>query len=171
MKSKKVIVLPYDNQWKAEFEKIKDYLGKALGNRIIGIEHVGSTSVEGLAAKPIIDLDVIIEDESHFDNVKRRLEDLGYSHEGNLGIKGRDAFRYREIQDLMGHHLYVCTKNSEELKRHLAFRDYLRAHKEEMERYGAVKMDAANKFPKDIDGYIAYKSACIEEIYKICGLK
>ncbi len=170
MKTKRVIVVPYDYKWKEEYEKIKSYIEKPLINSVIGIEHVGSTSVEGLSAKPIIDIDVIIEDYDKFDNVRCCLEDLGYYHEGNLGIEGREAFGYKEMKAFMSHHLYVCPRNSEELKRHITFRDYLRTHKEDRERYSAVKLQAAEKFPADIDGYLAYKSACINEIYRKCGL-
>ena len=167
---RKVIVVPYDPQWKVEFEKIKAYIEKPIKNSIVGIEHVGSTSVEGLSAKPIIDLDVIIEDDGKFEAVKKHLEALGYSHEGDQGIKGREAFRYKDRQGRMAHHLYVCTKDSEELKRHLLFRDHLRAHREDRERYSAVKLQAAEKFPTDIDRYIENKSAVIEDIYRKCGL-
>lgn len=106
MGTRNVIVLPYDSNWRNEFEKIKLYLERTLGNTILGIEHVGSTSIEGLAAKPIIDLDVIIESYNNFEEVKSRLEVLGYSYEGDLGIKNRQAFAYNEKQktQFMTHH-------------------------------------------------------------------
>ncbi|GKX68534.1 GrpB family protein [Inconstantimicrobium mannanitabidum] len=173
MRTKSVIVLPYDSNWRNEFEKIKLYLERALGNTILGIEHVGSTSIEGLAAKPIIDLDVIIESYNNFEDVKSRLEGLGYSYEGDLGIKDRQAFKYDEKQktEFLTHHLYVCPKYSEELKRHLTFRNYMRAHKEDVDKYGEVKLQAAKMFPTDIDSYLEYKSPCIIEIYKKIGLE
>jgi len=73
---------------------IKNELQTVLGNYAIAIEHVGSTSVEGLAAKPIIDIDIVISDYSVLEEVVRRLSKIGYEHEGNLGIEGREAFRY-----------------------------------------------------------------------------
>ncbi|MFZ5967087.1 MAG: GrpB family protein [Bacillota bacterium] len=171
MKTKRVIVIPYDPKWKNEFQKIRSYLEKALGNSILAIEHVGSTSVEGLSAKPIIDIDVIIESYDKFEDVKSHLKDLGYYHEGDLDIKDREAFAYNEKHEFMTHHLYVCPRNSEELKRHIVFRDYLRAHKEDREKYSAIKLQAAIKYPTDIDRYIEAKSPCDAEIYKKCGLK
>lgn len=170
MKTKRVIVIPYDSKWKDEFKKIKLYLEKALKNSILAIEHVGSTSVEGLSAKPIIDMDIIMESYGKFEDVKSRLENLGYYHEGDLGIKGREAFGYNEKQEFMTHHLYVCPQDSEELKRHITFRDYLRTHKEDREKYSAIKLQAAAKYPTDIDSYVVAKSPCISEIYKKCGL-
>ena len=80
MQTKKIIVLPYDDMWKVAFEEIKNEIMSALGDLIIGIEHVGSTSVEGMSAKPCIDIDIVIKDYSVFDSVKNRLaEDRIYS--------------------------------------------------------------------------------------------
>ena len=170
MRTKKVIVVPYDYKWKDEFKKIKLSLEKALGSTFLAIEHVGSTSVEGLSAKPIIDIDVVIESYNYFEEVKSLLESIGYYHEGDLGIKDREAFAYDDKQELMTHHLYVCSRDSEELRRHITFRDYLKTHKEDREKYSEIKLQAAVKYPTDIDGYINAKSPCIAEIYKKCGL-
>jgi len=171
MRTKNVMVLPYDEAWKSAFEKIKEEIEAAIGDLIIGIEHVGSTSVEGLSAKPCIDIDVIIKDYSIFDAVVSRLEAIGYTHEGNLGIKDREAFKYSDKPHLLKHHLYVCPQNSEELHRHITFRDFLRSNPEAAKKYGSVKETAARLFPDDIDRYIEYKSPCIEEFYEMCGLK
>ena len=89
MGAKSVIVLPYDAQWEQAFVSIKDEIHKALGPLAIGIEHVGSTSVRGLSAKPIIDIDVVIKDYSVFDAVVAALKEIGYHHEGDLGKKKR----------------------------------------------------------------------------------
>lgn len=170
MKTRKVVVLLYDRAWESAFEDIKAEIENALGDLIIGIEHVGSTSVEGMSAKPCIDLDVVIEDYSAFDAVVSKLATVGYIHEGDLGIKDREAFKYSDKPHLMSHHLYVCPKYSEELRRHITFRDYLRSNPEAVKKYSAVKEKSAELFPNDIDGYIKYKSPCIEELYKECGL-
>lgn len=170
MKTACVVVLPYDAAWKTAFAAIKNELEKALGDLAVAIEHVGSTSVEGLSAKPCIDLDVVIRDDAAFDAVAERLAAIGYAHEGDLGIAGREAFAYTDKPHLMKHHLYVCPENSGELHRHITFRDFLRSNPDAVKKYGAVKEDAAKLFPNDIDGYIRYKSPCIEELYKLCGL-
>ena len=121
MRIKKVIVLPYDETWKSDFIKIKREIEAAAGDLIAGIEHVGSTSVEGMSAKPCIDIDVIIKDYSVFDSLAGRLYEIGYIHEGDLGIRDREAFRYTNKPHLRTHHLYVCPQNSEELHRHISF--------------------------------------------------
>ena len=171
MKTKKVIVLPYDAAWKSAFEAIRDEIEAALGDLIIGIEHVGSTSVEGMSAKPCIDMDVIIKDYSVFDEIVRKLGAIGYIHEGDLGIKDREAFKYTDKPHLMTHHLYVCPRESEELRRHIVFRDFLRRTPEAVRKYSLVKEKAAALFPDEIEQYIAFKAPCIEELYKECGLK
>ena len=171
MQTKKVIVLPYDKTWKSAFDEIKKELESAIGDLIIGIEHVGSTSVEGMSAKPCIDIDVIIEDYEVFDSVVSRLENIGYLHQGNLGIKDREAFKYSNKPHLQTHHLYVCPQQSKELHRHITFRDFLRTNSEAVKKYSFVKETAAQLFPDNIDQYIAYKSPCIEELYVMCGLK
>ena len=171
MKTNKVIVVPYDLAWHEDFEKIKSEIVSAVGELILGVEHVGSTAVEGLFAKPCIDIDVVIEDYSVFSEVVCRLGKSGYIHEGDLGISGREAFKYEGKEHLRKHHLYVCPKDSAELHRHIAFRDYLKTHRDAVEKYSRVKEEAARLFPDDIDKYIEYKSPCIEELYAACGLK
>lgn len=170
MKTKKVMVVPYNEQWSKEFEKIKVEIYAALGQLAVSIEHVGSTSVKGLWAKPIIDIDVVIPDNKSLPQVIDKLENIGYCYEGNLGIDGREAFRYDNKPKFMLHHLYVCPLDSKELKRHLAFRDFLRTHSDAAEEYSQVKREGAELFPENIDAYIQYKSPIIEEIYRRCGL-
>ena len=167
---KQVIVEKYDEAWAQDFRQIEQELKEALGDLALRIEHVGSTSVKGLSAKPIIDIDIVIPDYSRFDAVVAALETIGYIHEGDLGIPGREAFKYSGKEHLRRHHLYVCTETSEELKRHLAFRDYLRSHPEAVREYSRVKEEGAALYPEDIDKYIEYKSPCIEKIYRELGI-
>ena len=171
MRTSKVTVLPYDPAWKSDFEAIKREIECAVGELIIGIEHVGSTSVEGMSAKPCIDLDVVIPDYSVFDAVVNKLASIGYIHEGNLGIEGREAFKYADKPHLNAHHLYVCPQSSQELYRHVTFRDFLRGNPDAVKKYSAAKETAARLFPNDIDQYIAHKAPCIHELYQLCGLK
>ena len=171
MRTKQVVVVPYDAAWKTAFEEIKNEIEAEIGDLIIDIEHVGSTSVEGMSAKPCIDIDVIIKDYSVFGEIVRKLGAIGYIHEGNLGIQDREAFKYADKPHLMTHHLYVCPRDSEELHRHIVFRDFLRQNPEAVKKYSRVKETAAQLFPDSIDQYIEYKSPCIEELYRECGLK
>ena len=169
MRTKNVVVEKWNPKWKDEFERIVDSLGKDVIYNSIKIEHVGSTSVEGLSAKPIIDLDIVIEN-NKFEIIKRLLNDKGYKHEGDLGIEGREAFSYSGKEELMTHHLYVCTKDSEELFKHITFRDFLKNNSALASEYSKVKEQAAVLYPDDIDKYMEFKSEIIEKIYKRCGL-
>ncbi len=171
MKTKHVVVLPYDAMWTDRFAEIKAEIENALGELALRIEHVGSTAVPGLSAKPIIDLDVVIRDSSAFEAAAAALEANGYHHEGNLGIPGREAFRYDCKEYLQKHHLYVCPQDSAELRRHLAFRDYLRMHPEEVREYSRIKEEGAALYPYDIDGYMEYKAPFIKKIYQTIGLE
>ena len=153
------------------FEEIKNEIEAEIGDLILGIEHIGSTSVEGLSAKPCIDIDVIIKDYSVFDAVAKKLGTIGYIHEGDLGIQDREAFKYSNKPHLMMHHLYVCPQDSKELHRHITFRDFLRHNLEAVRKYSLVKEKAAELFPCDINKYIEYKTPCIADLYAQCGLK
>ena len=169
MRTKNVVVEKWNPKWKDELERIEDSLGKDVIYNSIKIEHVGSTSVEGLSAKPIIDLDIVIEN-NKFEIIKRLLNDKGYKHEGDLGIEGREAFSYSGKEELMTHHLYVCPKDSKELFKHITFRDFLKNNPDLASEYSKVKEQAAVLYPDDIDKYMEFKSEIIEKIYKRCGL-
>ena len=171
MKKRKVTVVPYDKEWAQDFEKIKAEIETALCDLAVGIEHVGSTSVVGMSAKPCIDIDVVIKDYSVFSHVVQKLAEIGYIHEGDLGIKDREAFAYIDKPHLKPHHLYVCPQNSQELHRHVTFRNFLRGNISAVKEYSAVKEKAAALYPDDIDKYIEYKSPCIEKLYSECGLE
>ncbi len=164
-------VLDYSPEWRGAFERIAVRLRAALGKTAIAIEHVGSTSVIGLKAKPIIDIDVVVETEADIDLAADALKTIGYAREGDLGVKGREAFKYEGSEILPRHHLYVCEKNSRELIRHLALRNYLREHSAAAKEYGDVKSEGARLYPNDIDAYISHKSAFINGIYEKCGVQ
>jgi GrpB-like predicted nucleotidyltransferase (UPF0157 family) len=118
-----LVIKEYDPQWPILFEELRVKFSEALGSMVSAIEHVGSTSVPGLAAKPIIDLDVLLASTAYLPETIRRLATLGYEHEGDLGIAGREAFR--TPPNLFPHHLYVCLPNYEEFRRHILLRNSL----------------------------------------------
>ena len=165
MKTEHIEVVDYDSKWVNDFNQIKGEIEEALKDLVLAVEHVGSTSVPLLAAKPIIDLDVVI-DQNDLKEVIYLLENHGYIYEGDLGLKDREAFRYEGKEHLRTHHLYVCPQDSKELKRHLAFRNYLRKHPNTVKEYGKIKKEAAKLYPNDIEKYCMYKSQIIEKSYK-----
>lgn len=117
-----IIVEPYNPKWIEEFEKIKNEILPIIGGDIISFEHVGSTSIVDLWAKPVIDIDVIIDD-GKLPIIIEKLAHIGYAHRGDFGIAGREAFDYKdeEKSHLMKHHLYVCHKDNAELKATFSF--------------------------------------------------
>ncbi|MBI4310263.1 MAG: GrpB family protein [Chloroflexi bacterium] len=174
MPSAPVIVVDYDPAWPAQFAELRRVIAAALGDLALAIEHVGSTAIPGLAAKPIIDLDVVIASSECLPEVVARLAALGYAHEGDLDVPGREAFARQDDRtpwDGTGrawpeHHLYVCPQDSAELARHLAFRDHLRAYPDAAAAYAALKRRLALRFRNDREAYTLGKSAFVEGVLK-----
>ena len=117
----------------------------------------------GLSEKPIIDIDVVIGDYSMLDSMISAPRRVGYRYEGNLGIPGREAFKYEGKGPLRKHLLYVCPPDSRELKRHIYFKDYLRSHPEAVRGYSRIKEEGAALYPYDIDRYIEHKAPASQE--------
>ena len=138
-----VVMAEYDPEWPARFQELRDRIESALGPLVQAIEHVGSTSVPNMCAKPIIDLDVVVRQED-VPAAVRAVEALGYRYRGNLGVEGREAFRW--ISEFPEHHLYVCPEGSPALERHLLVRDYLRRHPEAAREYAELKKQLARKY-------------------------
>jgi GrpB-like predicted nucleotidyltransferase (UPF0157 family) len=161
-----VVVVEYDPEWQRRFERLREAVAPALGDVAVSIEHVGSTSVPGLAAKPIVDVDVVVATAADVPVATERLTTLGYGHQGDLGIPGREAFsRPTEgVLSAVAHNLYVCAADAAELQRHLAFRDYLRAHPDAVQDYAAVKREGARRTPDDRDAYQDFKSPVVRRI-------
>jgi len=145
-----VSVLDYDPDWPRVFERLRPPIWHAVEDVAVSIEHVGSTSVPGLAAKPVIDIDVVVAGPDVV-RVTARLTALGYEHLGDLGVAGREAFRGPPGSP--PHHLYVCPTDSPALANHLAIRDFLRSDPGAARAYGDLKKRLARDHSEDVDGY------------------
>lgn len=153
-------VVEYEAVWPQRFERLRATLWPAVSHVAIAIEHVGSTSVPGLAAKPILDIDIIVPtSRASVESAIESLATAGYTHQGDLGVPDREAFK--SADGVPRHNLYVCPKDSLALRNHLVVRDYLRAHPEVAREYGRLKRRLAARFPDDIDAYIAGKTDLI----------
>ena len=163
---KPVVVAEYDPEWPRAFERLRAAVAPSLGDVAVAIEHVGSTSVPGLAAKPIIDVDVVVRTVEDVPVAIERLATLGYVHRGDLGIPGREAFGGPKegFLSTVAHHLYVCAVTGAELHRHVAFRDYLRMHPDALAEYAAAKREGARRTPDDRDAYQEFKSPVVQRI-------
>jgi GrpB-like predicted nucleotidyltransferase (UPF0157 family) len=168
MTMRTVVVVDYDSAWPELFQQLRMPVWSVVQDVAVSIEHVGSTAVPGLAAKPIIDMSVIVASEREVPVAIARLATLGYVHLGNLGIEGREAFRRSDGSP--PHNLYVCPQCSLGLENQLAVRDYLRTHPETARVYGELKTRLAREFPHDIDSYVAGKTDLILGILREQGL-
>ncbi|MGO9946998.1 MAG: GrpB family protein [Steroidobacteraceae bacterium] len=165
MRSTRLItVVDYDPSWPVQFEALRLRLAPAVGSIAAAVEHVGSTSVPGLAAKPIIDMDLVVESVADVMLAIERLKSLGYLHQGNLGIEGREAFA--SPSGPAAHHLYVCVQGSTALENHLTIRDYLRLHADAAAAYGALKRGLAERFATDAVKYNEGKSEFLARLLR-----
>lgn len=147
-----VRVVNHDPRWERDFQEEAQRIREILGNELINIFHIGSTAVEGLKAKPIIDMMPVVNDISRVDDYSAQFVALGYEVMGELGIPGRRYFR--KGGDNRTHQIHAFQfDNFRDIERHLAVRDYLRAHETVREEYGCLKARLAETFPTDIDGY------------------
>ena len=163
-----VVIVDYDPEWPARFEALRARIWPRVRDVARAIEHVGSTSVPGLAAKPTIDLTVVADSAADVPAAIQRLATLGYVHRGDLGIPGREAFFAPE--ELPRHHLYVCPPDNLGLENHLRVRDTLRAHPALAAEYGELKKQLAERFPNDVDRYTEGKSSFLGRILRASGL-
>ena len=150
-----IVVVDYDPAWPALFAALRAPVVAALQEIAVAMEHVGSTAVPGLAAKPIIDLDVAIRTETRLPEAIEQLACLGYVYEGDKGIPGRAAFAWPP--QAARHHLYVCALDSAAYRRHLLFRDYLRVHPDMTAAYAALKRQLAALYRTQRDAYTEAK--------------
>jgi GrpB-like predicted nucleotidyltransferase (UPF0157 family) len=168
MRQRTVVVEDYDPAWPRDFELLRRRIWPVLDGVALRIEHVGSTSVPGLAAKPIIDITIVVASRHEVPTAIERLTSLGYVHRGSLGIDDREAFDHPA--GLRRHNLYVCPEGTIGVVNQLAVRDYLRAHPEDAARYGVLKKQLADRFPSDIDSYVFGKTDFVLEILRGAGL-
>jgi GrpB-like predicted nucleotidyltransferase (UPF0157 family) len=162
-----IAVVDYDPHWLALFETLRAEVAGALGDLALAVEHVGSTAVPGLAAKPIIDIDVLLRSASDLSVCMERLAALGYEHRGDLGIPEREAFA--ALPGRPTHHLYVCPPESREFRRHVALRDYLRTHPSDASSYGELKRSLAIRYRDERSAYADGKREFIESLLRIAS--
>jgi GrpB-like predicted nucleotidyltransferase (UPF0157 family) len=152
--SEPVTVVDYDTAWPHLFAEESERIRAALGDAIVAVEHIGSTAVPGLAAKPVIDVLVGLRTIELTRKHIGAMESLGYEYLGELGIPGRLFFRKGRPRS---HHVHAVLRESDLWERHLAFRDYLRARKDEADSYAAFKKTLAAEVAGERESYTARK--------------
>ncbi|GKV56131.1 hypothetical protein NCCP2222_20780 [Sporosarcina sp. NCCP-2222] len=159
---RKVEVLTYSDEWPLKFREAAKELQRVFGSELLAIHHIGSTSVVGLSAKPIIDIMPVVKEIARIDFFNQTMLELGYEAKGENGIVGRRYFQ--KGGDERTHHIHVYEEGSPEIGRHLAFRDYLREHPDMAEKYGELKEGLAKRYPRDVAAYIRGKEQLALEI-------
>ena len=164
--ARQLVIVAYDPAWPQRFAEIRAMIQRTIPGTYHSVEHVGSTSVPGLAAKPIIDIDIVMR-VGQFERIRRGLESLGYENEGDKGVQGRESFRLRDAglrAVLAEHHLYACVPDGQAVRDHRDFRDFLLRHPEWVEKLSAHKLALLPRYVDDRYGYQDAKGPMVEEI-------
>ena len=161
--ARKIKVVPHDPNWSKLFKVEADEIAAILGQEVVAVHHIGSTAIPGISAKPIIDILVEVHDIKKIDDFNKEMIELGYQPKGEFGIPGRRFF-IKGGDATRTHHIHMFQTGDTEVERHLDFRDYMMAHPEEAQAYSRLKVQLAQKFPEDIDGYMEGKDGFIKEI-------
>jgi len=161
-----VNVKEYNPDWKKLFEEEAELIRSILGDNCKAVHHIGSTAVEGLAAKPIIDIMPVVADLAAVDEAAELFKNAGYEYMGEFGMPGRRYLRKGGVERT--HQVHIFSEENEgvchDIERHLAVRDYLRANPEVAEEYGALKSRLARKYPYDIEAYCDGKDAFVQSL-------
>jgi GrpB-like predicted nucleotidyltransferase (UPF0157 family) len=146
------------------FTRASRELADALGEHLVAIHHVGSTSIPHMHAKPVIDMMPVVMDIAALDGCAGRMAALGYEVMGEFGIAGRRYYRRDDAAGRRTHQVHAFASGSPHVLRHLAFRDFMRAHPARAREYATLKLRLAEQFPRDMDGYVDGKDAFIKNV-------
>lgn len=161
---RKVEVVEHNPDWGNLFKTESQYISQALDRNVVAIHHIGSTAIPHIYAKPIIDLLVEVNNINEVDRSNDKMKRIGYQAMGEFGISDRRFFRKDNSSGIRTHHVHVFETNSPQIKRHLAFRDYMIAHPAKAQQYSDLKRKLAQQFPQNIESYMDGKDEFIKNI-------
>jgi len=161
---RRIIVAAYDPLWPREFERAAGEVVAALGPKLLAIHHIGSTSIPGIHAKPVIDMLAVVADLAAVDQRRAAMEQLGYEVMGEFGIPARRYFRRDDSTGRRTHQIHAFADGSPHVRRHLAFRDFMRAHPALAGEYSDLKRRLAEAHPHDMEAYMDGKDGFIKEM-------
>ena len=156
----RIEVVSYNTDWPAAYVREQAKLARALGSVLCQAHHIGSTSVPNLKAKPVIDILLEVTSLEGLDAVSLKMAELGYEVMGEFGIEGRRYFRKGGHNRT--HHVHAFVSGDANVSRHLAFRDYLKAHLEVAQEYGDLKASLASRYADNNEAYCDGKDAFIK---------
>lgn len=157
------LVVPHNPTWSDAFHREADAIMHALGATALDVQHIGSTAIRHIAAKPIIDVLLFVSDLDELDAKMTALEAMKYEAMGEFGIAGRRYFRKDDAQGIRTHHLHAFRSGNPEGVRHIAFRDYMNAHPDCASAYGELKLTLAARHANDAEAYMDGKNAFVKE--------
>ncbi len=161
-----VKLVAHDERWHRLFAEEAAHLSAAIGENVVAIEHIGSTSICGISAKPILDIAIAINDNADGEKCVKPLENMGYIYRGENGIPGRFYFVKGAPRT---HHLHMLKQDSNFWKNHLLFRDYLRENPPVAQKYDYLKKELAQNHSANRDAYLDGKAAFVEDVLKAAG--
>jgi GrpB-like predicted nucleotidyltransferase (UPF0157 family) len=156
----------YNPKWSEEYKKEEELLKSLLGNKIRHIEHVGSTAIEGVKAKPIIDILVVIKDMDQIPEIENILKDYGYENKGSQGFSDR-MFFVKGPLDNRKFYVHFTKHKSITYCNQIYFKRYLNEHIELMQQYSDLKANLARKYPHDNASYTSGKNDFIAGVLKL----
>ena len=160
---REVVVVPYDEAWPSEFARLSSIVRAALGDQVLALEHVGSTSVPGLAAKPVIDADLTVADSGDETTYVPALEAAGF----HLRVREPDWEEHRVLTIEAPHtNLHVFSPGAREPQRHALFRDWLLSHEDDRAAYAALKVELGGRGFTDSMDYNNHKAELVYDLYE-----
>jgi GrpB-like predicted nucleotidyltransferase (UPF0157 family) len=164
-----IILAAHDAAWADAFLREADAINGALSDLSTAVHHIGSTAINGLVAKPVLDILLVVPQLDMLDLRTEPLVALGYEARGEFGIPGRRYFSKTSPQGIRTHQIHAYAREAEAVQRHLDFRDYLRAHPSVANEYGRLKMRLAKSFGTDVEGYATAKTTFVREVERLAA--
>ncbi|MDH4215192.1 MAG: GrpB family protein [Candidatus Thorarchaeota archaeon] len=159
--TKEVLVVPYNVEWPKMYQMEINRIFPVLKSEIIAMHHIGSTSIPGIWAKPVIDILLEVKTITNIDEYNESMINLGYEPRGEFRILGRRYFSKKKPPDMRAH-IHAYQSGNLSIERHLAFRNYMIAHPEAAQKYANLKRELAQKYPMDIDSYCEGKKDFVD---------
>jgi GrpB-like predicted nucleotidyltransferase (UPF0157 family) len=156
-------VVSHDPEWASKFEIEAGRVIETLGATVVRMHHIGSTAIPRIKAKPVIDILLEVGSLKTLDEKSSMLEALGYEAKGEFGISGRRYFRLNDSWGMRTHQIHAFEAGTPDVIRHIAFRDYMRAHPSAAEEYSSLKERLANAYPNDMAAYMEGKDVFIKQ--------
>lgn len=165
--NERIKVVAHDPDWTRKFDSEAVVLRDALGSALVALHHIGSTSIPGICAKPVIDVLAEIDSLDGLDERAHRMVEVGYEAMGEYGIPGRRYFRRDDARGVRETQVHAFVTGSEAAVRHLAFRDYLRANPAVAQEYSELKLRLASRHPTNMEAYMDGKNPFIRETERV----